>query len=111
MNNQTHTNERGVSMMGRTYDSELKEYLVKMVVEEGKKQTEVSREMDVPIGTINRWISDHKKKQHAEQIGVEYLTPSEQKQREKEYETRIRDLQEENEILKKAMHIFAKNPK
>lgn len=27
--------------MGRTYDLDLREYLVKMVVEEGKKRTEV----------------------------------------------------------------------
>ncbi len=96
--------------MGRTYDLDLREYLVKMVVEEGKKRTEVSREMDVPLGTLTRWVTEYKKKLHAEQIGVEYLTPSEQNQREKEFENRIRDLQEENEILKKAMHIFAKNP-
>jgi len=97
--------------MGRTYDLDLREYLVKMVVEEGKKRTEVSREMDVPLGTLTRWVTEYKKKQHAEQEGVEYLTPSEQNRREKEFENRIRDLQEENEILKKAMHIFAKNPK
>jgi len=97
--------------MGRTYDLDLREYLVKMVVEEGKKRTEVSREMDVPLGTLTRWVTEYKKKQHAEQEGVEYLTPSEQNRREKEFENRIHDLQEENEILKKAMHIFAKNPK
>jgi transposase len=97
--------------MGRTYDLDLREYLVKMVVEEGKKRTEVSREMEVPLGTLTRWVTEYKKKQHAEQTGVEYLTPSEQNQRDKEFENRIRDLQEENEILKKAMHIFAKNPK
>lgn len=96
--------------MGRTYDLDLREYLVKLVVEEGKKQTEVSKEMEVPLGTLTRWVTEYKKKQHAEQLGVEYLTPSEQNQREKEFENRIRDLQEENEILKKAMHIFAKKP-
>jgi len=97
--------------MGRTYDLDLREYLVKMVVEEGKKRTEVSRDMEVPLGTLTRWVTEFKKKQYAEQVGVEYLTPSEQNQRETEFEKRILDLQEENEILKKAMHIFAKSPK
>lgn len=96
--------------MSRRYDDEFKEYIVKLVFEEGKKQTEVSREMDVPTGTLHRWVAEHKKKQIAENNGEEYLTPSEQKQRENTYEKQIKELQEENEILKKAMHIFAKNP-
>ena len=96
--------------MSRKYDSDFKEYIVKLVVEEGRKQIEVSREMDVPFKTMNRWVTNYKKKLNAEQNNVEYLTPSEQLQRDREYEKQIKDLQEENEILKKAMHIFAKNP-
>lgn len=97
--------------MGRKYDQDFKLYLTKMVVEEGKKQTAVSREMDVPLGTLNRWVGEYKKKQNAEENGVEYLTPSEQKKKESDYDKRIRDLHEENESLKKAMHNFSRNPK
>ncbi|GKV56093.1 transposase [Sporosarcina sp. NCCP-2222] len=97
--------------MSKRIDDALKEHLIKLVVEEGKKQTEVSREMGVGVSTLRRWVSDYRKKQQAEQNGQEYLTPTEQMKRQRALEKEIRELQEENEILKKAMHIFSKNPK
>jgi transposase len=97
--------------MGRSYDYEMKQFVAKMIVEEGKKAAEVSREMDIPYGTLSRWVSDYRKKQAQQAEGLDYITPSEHKKREKELLDRIKDLEEENAIIKKAVHIFAKNPK
>ncbi|WP_252501629.1 transposase [Sporosarcina sp. Marseille-Q4943] len=96
--------------MGKRIDDDLKKHLVKLVLEEGKKQTDVSREMGIPLGSLRRWVSEHRQKIQAERDGVEYLTPTEQMKRQRDMEKQIRDLQEENEILKKAMHIFSRNP-
>ncbi|PIC55975.1 transposase [Sporosarcina sp. P12(2017)] len=96
--------------MRKRIDEKLKQHLIKLVVEEGKKQTEVSREMDVPLSTLRRWVSTYRKKAAAELDGEDYLTPTEQLKQQRVLEKEIQELKEENEILKKAMHIFSKNP-
>jgi len=97
--------------MNSRIDDALKQHLIKLVVEEGRKQIDVSREMDVPVSSLRRWISDHKKKLQSEQNGEDYLTPTEQLKQKRELENEIQQLKEENEILKKAMHIFSKSPR
>lgn len=96
--------------MGKRIDDDLKRHLVKMVLEEGKRQTDISREMGVPLGSLRRWVRERRLEIQSERDGVEYLTPTEQIKRQRELEKQIRELQEENEILKKAMHIFSRNP-
>lgn len=97
--------------MGKHYDDEFKEYIAKMVVDEGKKATDVSREMDLPYKTMTRWIRDYRKKKQLKAEELDYITPSEHKKREKELLDQIKELKEENEIVKKAAHIFMKNQK
>ncbi|GAB3043420.1 IS3 family transposase [Virgibacillus ainsalahensis] len=97
--------------MPRYYDHEFKQYIAKLVVEEEKNAAEVAREMDVPYKTMSRWVSNYRKKQKAETADLDYITPSEHKKREKELLDRIKDLEEENEIIKKAASIFMKNQK
>lgn len=96
--------------MSKRIDDDLKKHLVKMVLEEGKRQTDISREMGVPLSSLRRWVRERRLEVQSERDGVEYLTPSEQTKRQRDLETQIRELQEENEILKKAMHIFSRNP-
>lgn len=96
--------------MTKRIDDKLKQHLIKLVVIDGKKQIEVSREMDVPVSTLRRWVSDHRKELEAERNGVEYVTPAERLKQQRALEKEIQELKEENEILKKAMHIFSKNP-
>ncbi|WOV87644.1 transposase [Sporosarcina oncorhynchi] len=96
--------------MSKRIDDKLKEHLVKLVVEEGKKQTDLCREMDVPPSSLRRWVSDYRKAAQAERSGKEYMTPTEQLKQQRKLEKEIQELKEENEILKKAMHIFSKNP-
>lgn len=93
----------------RTYDKEFKNYVVKLVVEEGKRMTDVARELDVHYDNVRRWIREYRKEEKRKADALEYVTPSEHKEREKELLDRISELEEENAIIKKAARIFAKN--
>lgn len=94
--------------MGKHYDLEYKMQIAKLVVEEGKKAAELSRDLDIPIGTLRNWIDAYRKKKESGFVGSGNLAPDVKVV--KDLEKQIRDLQEENEILKKAMHVFTKNP-
>ena len=94
--------------MGKHYDLEYKMQIAKLVVEEGKKAAELARDLDIPIGTLRNWIDAYRKKKESGFVGSGNLAPDVKVV--KDLEKQIRDLQEENEILKKAMHVFKKNP-
>jgi len=72
--------------------------------ETGKRPVDISRELGIPKGTLSRWIKQygsHKAKEQT-QVFVDY-------ERLKKLEQANKELQEENEILKKAMHFFTKD--
>ncbi len=96
--------------MGRSYTPEYKAYVVKLILEEGRKATEVSRDLEIPYGTLNKWVDQERKKRAGiwEEEDIP-LTPSEYKKRLAAIEKELQNSREENEILKKAMHIFTKN--
>jgi transposase len=96
--------------MGKHHPSEYREYVAKMVVEEGRKAKDLSHELEIPYPSIKRWVKHYKEKKAAGQ-SKEYITPSELEKLKKQHEQEMKALQEENEILKKAMHIFTKKPK
>ncbi|MEJ8778784.1 transposase [Pseudogracilibacillus sp. ICA-222130] len=92
----------------RSYDVEFKEFAIKLVLDEGKPRAEVARELDMPISTLSKWVKNYKKEQELKAEKLEYVTPSEHRKREKELLDRIKDLEEENAIIKKAARIFAR---
>ncbi|MCA1057317.1 transposase [Rossellomorea aquimaris] len=96
--------------MGKHHSNEYREYVAKMIVEEDKKATDLAYELEIPYSSIQRWVKQYKEKKVAGQ-SQEYITPSELEKLKKQHEKEMKALQEENEILKKAMHIFTKKPK
>jgi transposase len=68
----------------------------------GKTPAEMSKEMDVPINSIRSWKRQYGAVGEKSQLFVDA-------ERLKELEQKNRELQEENEILKKAMHFFTKS--
>jgi len=92
----------------REYDKEFKREAVRLVTEEGRKASEVERNLGIGKSTVSRWVR--------EMSGdPEYAFPS--KGRLKAPDDEIRKLQRENErlrrerdILKKAVAIFSKDP-
>ncbi|MBY0148856.1 transposase [Neobacillus niacini] len=95
--------------MGNRFDQEYKEYVSKLVVEEGRKASEVARELEISPKTISRWVSAYRTKNNAGKTNESYITPSELEKLKKQHEKELADAREEIEILKKAMHIFTKN--
>lgn len=95
--------------MGKHYDLEYKIQVAQMVVEDGKKATELSRDLDIPLGTIRNWVQAYKKKRESAFVGSGNIPPEQKPYKDLENENT--ELKQELEILKKALHIFTKNPK
>jgi transposase len=84
------------------FDEEFKRRTVKHMMETGKTPMEVSRELDVPVSSIRGWKKQYTHVGEKPQLFVDA-------ERLKLLETQNRELQEEIEILKKAMHFFTKS--
>lgn len=95
--------------MGKHHTQEYKDYVAKLIVEEGRKATEVAYELELSYKTISRWAASYRQKINQSHSGERYITPSELEKLQKKHEKEMQQLKEENEILKKAMHIFTKN--
>ena len=94
---------------GRNYDQQVKAEAVSLVIDNGKSIASVSRELEIPKSTISKWIENYKHNGTSAFVGSGNLTP--EKQDEKALKKRLRDLEEENKILKKAMRIFTNDQK
>jgi len=95
--------------MGKHHTQEYKEYVSKLIVEEGRKASDVAYELEISAKTISRWVAAYRMKINVGKTDENYITPSELEKLKKQHEKELQQLKEENEILKKAMHIFTKN--
>ncbi|MET1247271.1 transposase [Sporolactobacillus sp. STCC-11] len=86
------------------YDREYREYVAKLIVDDGRVAREVAYELELSKSTVSRWVSDYR--ESLKQKHQPYRTQKEIEQLQKEQLKEIARLKEENEILKKAMHIF-----
>jgi transposase len=86
----------------KSYTIEFKKQIVDLHNKAGKGITELSNEYGIPKGTISTWIKLLSPVQVSE---TETISMKEYKVLQK----KIKDLEIENEILKKATAIFAKN--
>jgi transposase len=87
------------------YDEAYKKKTVQYIKESGKAVAEVARELKIKDNTLYGWV----KKYAAEPEVVANQAFKSEDHKLREMQKQIRDLQEENEILKKAMHFFAKD--
>ena len=88
---------------------ETQDYIVKMILEEGIKIREMARKFEIGESTIQRWLKAVRDQKKQEATGSKFITTKEHEKMQAQYEKELRALKEENDILKKAMHIFAKN--
>ncbi|WP_375199370.1 IS3 family transposase [Bacillus sp. RS11] len=91
----------------KSYDKEFKLEAVQLV-ESGKRVAEVARELDLAEQTLHNWVKKFSKDGEAAFVGSGNLKPEDKEN--KELEKRIRDLEEENAILKKANGHLCKRP-
>lgn len=96
-------------MNGKHYSHEYKEQIAKIIVEDRRRAAEVARELEIPRSTLYKWIGEYKQKLNPDAGKIIFHSDSDVKKMENTYKKQLSDLQEELEILKKAMHIFAKN--
>lgn len=95
--------------MKKQYSVEFKIEAVKRLEKTGENLSKVARELGVAPTTMNGWVQKYKESPETPFPGSGHLKPEDEKLRRLEKE--IRDLKEENEILKKAAAYFAKNQK
>ncbi len=92
----------------KSYDNEFKREAVRLVIEEGRKASEVERNLGITPSLVTRWIREMKK-------DPQYAFPGKGtlKAPEEEVHSLRRELERvkrERDILKKAITIFSKEP-
>lgn len=90
----------------RKYSDELKAEALKMIIEQGMSQQEVSELIDVPKGTIGNWVS--RSKNELAQIAPGTPSVSDVMAENRRLRKELAKAKMEKEILKKAAAYFAK---
>jgi transposase len=99
----------------QSYNKEFREETVKYMQRSLKALPEIAEELNIPAGTLSSWLGKHRKLEdepltsmnmNETDLKLKALAIQIQNQ-----ETVIQDLEEENAILKKAMHYFSKDRK
>ena len=93
----------------KNYDLAFKLEAIRLVVEDGRKVSEVERNLDISRGTLARWVREKK-------ADPEDAFPGKGRLKAKDEEIRrlraeLRDTKEERDIIKKALVYFAENQK
>ncbi|MGL6168525.1 MAG: transposase [Fusobacteriaceae bacterium] len=91
-------------MSRHKYDDEFRKQIVDLVESKTKTVKEIAGEYGLSINTINNWIQKYRKS--CSFRDEDQLTAEEKEIRE--LKKKIKQIEEENEILKKATAIFSK---
>lgn len=95
--------------MATKYDAAFKEQAVQLVTELQKPVAVVAKELGIPDTTLHQWVKNAREHPDRPFVGSGKLRDADQERRD--LQRRVRDLEEENAILKKAMRIFANDRK
>lgn len=92
----------------KSYDNEFKREAVRLVIEEGRKASEIERNLGITPSLVSRWIREMKE-------DPEYAFPGKGRLKAPEDEVRslrreLEQVKQERDILKKAITIFSKEP-
>ncbi len=93
-------------MEKKVYSKEFKEEAVKLVFEQGLSISQARRELGVSESAMRKWVIARQTKKSGAFPGSGNLSPEDQKVRD--LEKRVRLLEMERDILKKATAFFAK---
>jgi len=88
------------------YPKEFKEQAVGLVLNQGYKIAEAARSVGVSSQNLGRWVKEYKEKEAQAFPGNGQL--SDEQKRIRELEAKVKRLEMEREILKKATAFFAK---
>lgn len=93
----------------KKFSVEYKMEIIKLVTEQGKKVTHVANDIGLNEATVRRWVKEYTTHGESAFPGKGNLRPEDEDLRK--MNKKIADLEEENEILKKAMRIFTNHVK
>ncbi|WP_110927710.1 IS3 family transposase [Bacillus massiliglaciei] len=92
-------------MSRQTFDEDFKRSTVQMMIEQNKSVAQTARDLDINPNTIYNW-----KKKYGEEFIEAALPNMTENQQLKAMQKRLRDLEEENAILKKANALLRERP-
>lgn len=95
--------------MGKVYSREYKEQVCKRIIEGEEKVSQVSLELELHENTVYNWVRFYKERSGGAFVGSGNIRSEEAEM--KRLQREIKELQEENEILKKAAAYFARTVK
>lgn len=93
----------------RRYTREFKVEAVRLALQGERSQGEVSRDLGIPTSCLGRWIQKYQDDEQGAFPGKGRLKDDAEELRRLERE--LRRVQEERDILKKALAIFSKEPR
>jgi len=92
----------------RSFTDEFKASVVRLVLEEGKPMTQVARDLDLTETSLREWVGQARADQGKGRPGA--LTTSEREELT-QLRKRVRELEEDRAILKKAAAFFVRESK
>jgi transposase len=93
----------------RVFDAEFKRDAVRLVLEGGRGIRDVCRELGLHENVLHRWKNEYLADQESSFPGKGHLKPHEEELMR--LKKKVLDLEQEREILKKALAIFSKHPR
>lgn len=93
----------------RVFKPEFKLHVVRVIKEQGLSIGQVCREMELSDSAVRRWVTQFEAESKGERGIGKPLTPEQQQIRQ--LEAQIRQLKQDNEVLKKASAFFARELK
>ncbi len=93
----------------RSFSTEFKVKTVKLIIDGQRPLKAVARELGINPSTLRNWKREYLQDEENAFPGKGHLKPADQELRD--LKKKLVDLEEENEILKKAISIFSKLPK
>jgi len=97
------------SNTNRKYDNEFKREAVRLVTEEGRKASEVAKNLGIHVNLLYLWRKKLLEDPEFAFPGKGHLKPHEEELRQ--LKRRLADAEEERDILKKALAVFSRGQK
>ena len=93
----------------KSYTPEFKRDAVALVIDQGYTRSEAALSLDVGINALSRWVKEYQAKDKHAFVGKGKLSPEQAENRK--LKARIKRLEMERDILKKATVFFANETK
>ena len=90
----------------RKYDAQFKKETVRLMVQGGRRITDLARDMGINVNVLRKWRQQYLKDSEHAFPGIGHLKPEDEEIRRLKKE--LTDVREERDILKKATAYFAK---